>query len=46
MFVVGTIEVQYLNVFLKLHIKVKDVIFFIVVDSLGMLMVICYVCYK
>jgi hypothetical protein len=48
MFVVGNVKLQSLSVYLKVYyIKVEGVmLFFIVVEGLCILVLICYVCWS
>ena len=39
MVVVDNVEVQFLSIYFKVHIKVKGVMFFVVVEGLCMLMI-------
>ena len=43
MFIFGNVKVQFLSKFIKVYIKIKDVMFFVVVEGLCMLILICYV---
>lgn len=40
---IGNVRVQYLSVYLKVYIKVEDVMFFVVVEGLCIVVLICYV---
>ena len=46
MFIVGNIEVQSLRVYFKVYIKVEGVMFFIFVECLCMMVLICYLCWS
>ena len=46
MFVVGNVEVQSLSVYFKVYIDIEGVMFFVVVEGLCMLVLICYVCWS
>ena len=46
MVVVDNVEVQSLSIYFKVRIKVKGVMFFVIIEDLCMLVLICYACWS